>query len=534
MPALAAPVGFVKYLPDGAAQALLPRLHIVQDSLLAHQPAAVFLGSDKLFVDLCLLTVDLRHLLPLLVQALGQFADHFINILKPGVALRLLRQKLGKLRLGGAGPTAQPALLPVEAVAVRAHALNLVMKLSRPPNNIDDPGLLVIQRSLNRTAFGADFADEAIQFVKPRPSDGMDFFVIGKVFLTRLQFGIEQTVLFAQSANLLGGVCLAPRQLLEPAPQKIDALVLLFNLTPRRNQRIVPAINLALGTYNVAAQFTQRRVASRHLRRHRTESLLHPRKSRLLLAALRDDLVIFRQRIIYPQFLQTLAVFQIIASLARLQLDTAKLLFDLAHDIRQTQQILLGPIQLAKGLLLVRLELAYPGCLLEDNPPVDGGFLQQLVDLTLFDNGIGAHPDTRVHEQFANIPETADLVVDQVLAVAASVESPAYLQRALLDPHASHVGKDHANLGHTAALATARTAEYHVGHLTAAKALRALVAKNPLDRVDNIALAAAVWTHDRSNRATDVEFGLVGKALEAVENYLVKLHHPISMLNTSM
>src|SRR5262249_14715395 len=79
-------------------------------------------------------------------------------------------------------------------------------------------------------------------------------------------------------------------------------------------------------------------------------------------------------------------------------------------------------------------------------------------------------------------------------------------------------------LGHAAGFAGARTIEDHVEHLLAAQALGGLLAQHPADRIDDVALAAAVRPDDGGDPAVEVELGLVGEAFETVCDEAFKDH----------
>ena len=64
-------------------------------------------------------------------------------------------------------------------------------------------------------------------------------------------------------------------------------------------------------------------------------------------------------------------------------------------------------------------------------------------------------------------------------------------------------------------LARVASPEDHVFHAIAAKALRALLTEHPRERIDHIALAAAVRPDDGGHAAVERQLGTVGETLEA-------------------
>ena len=73
-------------------------------------------------------------------------------------------------------------------------------------------------------------------------------------------------------------------------------------------------------------------------------------------------------------------------------------------------------------------------------------------------------------------------------------------------------------------LARVAAVEDHVLHAVAAQALRALLAEHPGDRVDDVALAAAVGADDGGDARVEGELGAVGKALEAGDFETIQPH----------
>jgi hypothetical protein len=176
---------------------------------------------------------------------------------------------------------------------------------------------------------------------------------------------------------------------------------------------------------------------------------------------------------------------QVAACLARLQLGAAELFLHFADDVCQTQQVLLGPFELAERFLLVGFELADPRRLLEDHAPIHFRGLKELVDLPLLDDRIGADAHPGVHEQFADILQAADLVVDQVFAFAAPVQTPGDVQAVLFDAQPAYRKNDSDTSANPLGLRLLDPAEM-TSVICPLPCLRALVAQNPLHRVNDV------------------------------------------------
>ena len=163
--------------------------------------------------------------------------------------------------------------------------------------------------------------------------------------------------------------------------------------------------------------------------------------------------------------------------------------------------------------------------LFEYCPTVNFRGLQQLPDLPLLDNRICFRADSRIHEQFFNISQPADLVVNQIFAFTASINPPCDLDVVRFDSKRTRrIRKKQADLSRGNRLPDRRTAEYHIGHLAGTKALHALLAKHPLDRVNHVAFPAAVWPYDCRNRIIEIKFRLVCEALKTIKYNFLESH----------
>ena len=102
--------------------------------------------------------------------------------------------------------------------------------------------------------------------------------------------------------------------------------------------------------------------------------------------------------------------------------------------------------------------------------------------------------------------------------------------RALRDPRMprlhihQRILKRQLHARHPHRLAARAPREDHVDHLRPAQALAAAFTQDPLDSVDNIALAAAVGTNNARDRMIKRKFDIVRKALEALHRQLRQAH----------
>ena len=241
--------------------------------------------------------------------------------------------------------------------------------------------------------------------------------------------------------------------------------------------------------------------------------------------------VVLVQRQLQPHFGQPRRVFLVNPSPAGLDLHAPQLLFDLGHDVVHPQQVLVDPLELAAGLLPLGLELRDAGRLLEDQPPLGRVGLEQRRDAALLDHAVGVDADAGVHEQVTHVPEAAGLAVQVVLAGPVAVEAAADADLVGVDGQRAGavverfgvVEREH-DLGHAGRFAGGGPVEQDVHHGVPAEALGALLAQDPLEGVDDVALAAPVGADDAGHGRVEDELGAVGEALEAVDDQLAEPH----------
>ena len=158
------------------------------------------------------------------------------------------------------------------------------------------------------------------------------------------------------------------------------------------------------------------------------------------------------------------------------------------------------------------------GGLLKNLPPVAALDGQNLIDTALTDDGVALPSKARVHEQLVDVPEAYGLLIDEIFALAAAVVTAGDHHLGLLD-----VGEDvgtvvqhQGDLGEAHRAALLGAAEDHILHLHTSEIFGALLPHHPADSVGNIGFPGAVGSHDGGNLLPEVEGGLIGKGLEAL------------------
>ena len=204
-----------------------------------------------------------------------------------------------------------------------------------------------------------------------------------------------------------------------------------------------------------------------------------------------------------------------------------QLSFDLAHDVSQAQQILGHAFELALRVDFAGLEAADARGLFEDAPAGDVCGLQELIDAALLDDAVRRTPGSRPEKKIADVFKPGRHSVDEIFRLPRAVDAAANLHFVDVEgKHALPIVEVEQGLGERRRFAVGRAIEDDVGHLLSAQAFRALVAEDPLDRIDDVALAAAVGTDDTGNAGGEFEAGAVGEALEAEQ--IERLEHRCS------
>jgi len=286
-----------------------------------------------------------------------------------------------------------------------------------------------------------------------------------------------------------------------------------------------------------------------------------------------------------PQFLPQAAI---AACLRGLPLQHTALLLHFEDDVVDAGQVLLGGFELELGGSTPALVLGDPGCLFDQLPAIGGPGAQNLADLALLDHRIALDADACVHQQVLDVLQPADLAIDQVLALARSIQTAHQLNVAnnerglvLEESHGGrreqalggHLGVDASNgmnvpvvvtiaivpvavaiavavavalvpvptlrlsgtargdptqleadFGGGRRLACVASAEDHVFHAIAAEALRTLLTEHPREGVHDVALPAPVRTHDRGDPGIECQLGSIRKALEAGNLEAIQSH----------
>ena len=199
------------------------------------------------------------------------------------------------------------------------------------------------------------------------------------------------------------------------------------------------------------------------------------------------------------------------------------------EDVLDLYDVLVRPVYLALGLVALDLEAGDACRLLEDVAPVLRLAGEDLVDLALLEDRVGALADSRIEEELADVLQKTALAVDVVLVALSRAEG------ATLDLDLGKVGLElvlavvdrQGDLGVLHGLAAVGAVEDDVLHLAGAQRLRRLLAQDPFDRVDDVRLAAAVRSKKAGDAVREVDVRLVGEAFESVDVEALEEHSAV-------
>ena len=239
-------------------------------------------------------------------------------------------------------------------------------------------------------------------------------------------------------------------------------------------------------------------------------------RERAFLLLRRQPLPAGSEQLQLPQLAAQLAE---LLRLLRLPLETLQAAAHLADHVGEPQQVLLGGLQLALGLLSACLVLGDSGRLFDDRAPVLRLRADDETDAALLDDGVRARPDARAEEQLGDVEQPAGGLVDLVFARAVAEQAARHgdvgESRVLRRHEAAVVLEGDRHLGHAGGRTRLAAAEDDVFHRAAAQMLRALLAHRPADGVDDVALAAAVRSHHSGDAVVEGKDDAVRERLEA-------------------
>ena len=210
---------------------------------------------------------------------------------------------------------------------------------------------------------------------------------------------------------------------------------------------------------------------------------------------------------------------QILFRLFRLVPQGLHLQLQLGDLVVDADQILLRPLQLSLRVLFPVAEFGDAGGLLEDLPALAAFGGEDLVDLTLADNGVALLAHAGVHEQLRHILQSDGLAVDVIFALPAAVIAAGDGDLRFLHggENMLRVVNDQRHLGKSHLGPLGGAAENDILHFGTPKALAALLAHDPADGVGNVGFAGAIGAHDGGDILAKVQDRLIREGFEALD-----------------
>jgi hypothetical protein len=201
-----------------------------------------------------------------------------------------------------------------------------------------------------------------------------------------------------------------------------------------------------------------------------------------------------------------------------LALERSQLPAHLAQQIGEAEEVALGRLEPALGLLAALPELEDAGGLFDDRPSLLGSRVQHGVELTLPDDHVLLATDAGVGEQLLDVEQPARCAVDHVLGVARAEERAGDRHLGELDRQQPGAVVDRErDLGAPQCGTVGGAREDDIVHLGAAQRAGALGPEHPRDRVDHVRLAGPVRPDDDADTWLELEGGLVREGLEALQ-----------------
>ena len=106
-----------------------------------------------------------------------------------------------------------------------------------------------------------------------------------------------------------------------------------------------------------------------------------------------------------------------------LALKGADLAVDLFHDVLDSDEVGFGVFQFAEGFFFLGFVFCDAGCFFEYGATVFGVAAEDLVNFSLFHDGVGVASDPGIHEEFLNVAQAAGGFVQEVFAFSVTKDT---------------------------------------------------------------------------------------------------------------
>ncbi len=215
--------------------------------------------------------------------------------------------------------------------------------------------------------------------------------------------------------------------------------------------------------------------------------------------------------------------------LVGLALQRVPLPLHLRDDVADPQEVLFRGLDFVEGGPLLGLVFHDAGRLFDEDPAVGRPGVDDVADASLLDEGVRLAGQAGVKEQVLDVAEAAGDLVQQVLALARSVEAAGRVYLFVVGGKFALVPREgERNFGETEGLSPTVASKDEIIHPIAAQELGALFSQGPADGVGDVALAAAVWSNDRGDPGLKGKFDLVREGFETEKGDFGEVHSAAS------
>ena len=200
------------------------------------------------------------------------------------------------------------------------------------------------------------------------------------------------------------------------------------------------------------------------------------------------------------------------ASLGNLTLQGIDPAILFGKNIRNPKQITFGVFQFPQGLLLLLLRLGNSSRFLKNLTTILRACRKQHIDLPLLHNGIRRTTNTGIHKQLSDVAKAAAGSVNQILRFAISIDPAGhgdfikFCFQCLLA-----IGQSQRDFRHPVRFPLICSIKNNVCHLTSTERFGRGLTQDPTNRINDIGLTTAIWTHNPGHSLGEFKDRLVGK-----------------------
>jgi hypothetical protein len=208
-----------------------------------------------------------------------------------------------------------------------------------------------------------------------------------------------------------------------------------------------------------------------------------------------------------------------------LAVERVALPFDLLEHIAHPQEVVLRGLEAAERSIPLDLVRHGASRLLEKGAPVGRSCAEERTDGPLLDQGVRFPPQPAIEEKAGNIFQAAELLVQEILALAGAVEAAGDGHFVVRDRQSAlDVGEGQGDFRHADRFAVGVPGEDQVFHPVAAERFGALLSQHPADGINDIRLPAAVGSHEDRQSRLEVDRQAVDKGFEAEQRQVLQEH----------